>query len=192
MPQANSNHCVTIVTCLPPRTSTSNGTAARKNHMDNPTKQGIVAELISLLRDGNAHVTLEAACADLTPEIWNQRLPDAPYTIWQLVEHLRIAQHDILAFSLSAAHESPEWPAGYWPAPDAAADETRWQATLAHIHADRQHFIDLLHDAQTDLLALIPHGTGQTILREAMLIADHNAYHIGEIILLRRLLKEWE
>ena len=160
--------------------------------MDKATKQDIVDELISLLIDGNAHATFEDACADLTPEIWNRHVPEVPYTIWQLVEHLRIAQWDILEFSLGEAHESPEWPAGYWPARDVTADEKQWQATLENIHADRQRFIDLLHDEKTDLLATIPHGTGQTILREAMLIADHAAYHTGEIVLVRRLLHAWK
>ncbi|GAB3860998.1 DinB family protein [Hymenobacter terrigena] len=160
--------------------------------MEKQTHQGIVAELIGLLTKGNAHATFEEACAGLTPEIWNQHVPEVPYTIWQLAEHVRIAQHDILEFSLSEKYESPEWPAGYWPAKDATADEKQWQATLDHIHADRQRFIDLLHNASTDLLAPIPHGTGQTILREALLIADHNAYHTGEIILVRRLLKAWK
>ena len=160
--------------------------------MDKATKQHIVAELISLLTEANAHATLEEACAGLTPETWNRHVPEVPYTIWQLVEHIRIAQWDILEFSMGKAHESPEWPAGYWPARDATADKKRWQATLDHIHADRRRFIDLLNDDKTDLLAPIPHGTGQTILREAMLIADHNAYHAGEIILVRRLLKAWK
>ena len=160
--------------------------------MDKATKQDIVDELISLLIDGNAHATFEDACADLTPEIWNRHVPEVPYTIWQLVEHLRIAQWDILEFSLGEAHESPEWPAGYWPAQNVTADEKQWQATLENIHADRQRFIDLLHDEKTDLLATIPHGTGQTILREAMLIADHAAYHTGEIVLMRRLLHAWK
>lgn len=160
--------------------------------MDQATQQAIVAELISLLTEANAHVTFEDACADLTPAIWNRRVPEAPYTIWQLVEHLRIAQWDIVEFSIGEEHESPAWPAGYWPAADATANEPQWQATLDHIQADRQRFINLLHDEKTDLLAPIPHGAGQTILREAMLIADHNAYHTGQIIMLRRLLKEWE
>ena len=159
--------------------------------MDNPTKHGVVAELISLLTQGNAHVTFEAACADLTPAQWNQRLPDAPYTVWQLVEHVRIAQWDIVEFCLDPRHESPQWPAGYWPAQDATADEAEWRATLAQISADCQRFIDLLHADGTDLLAPLPHGTGQTLLREAMLIADHAAYHTGEIVLVRRLLHAW-
>ncbi|MGY3088555.1 hypothetical protein ACVWYF_001588 [Hymenobacter sp. UYAg731] len=160
--------------------------------MEKATQQGIVAELISLLTQGNAHATFEDACAGLTSDLWNRHVPEVPYTIWQLVEHIRIAQHDIVEFSFSEKHESPEWPAGYWPARDTTADKKQWQATLDHIHADRQRFIGLLHAPGTDLLALIPHGTGQTILREAMLIADHAAYHTGEIILVRRLLKAWK
>ncbi|WP_310391427.1 DinB family protein [Hymenobacter sp.] len=161
------------------------------SQMDNATNQGLVAELISLLEDGNAHVTFEDACADLTPAQWNQRLPDAPYTIWQLAEHVRIAQWDILEFCLDPKHESPAWPAGYWPAHDATADEEVWQATLAQIRTDRQRFIELLQADDTDLLAPLPHGTGQTILREALLIGDHASYHTGEIILVRRLLHAW-
>jgi len=160
--------------------------------MEKPVREGLVAELISLLTKGNAHATFEEATAGLTPEIWNQHVPDVPYTIWQLVEHVRIAQWDILEFSLGEEHESPEWPAGYWPAKDATADEQQWQATLDQIQADRQRFIELLRDDKTDLLAPIPHGDGQTILREAMLIGDHNAYHTGEIILVRRLLHAWK
>lgn len=160
--------------------------------MEKPVREGLVAELISLLTKGNAHATFEEATAGLTPEIWNQHVPDLPYTIWQLVEHVRIAQWDILEFSLGEEHESPEWPAGYWPAKDATADEQQWQATLDQIQADRQRFIELLRDDKTDLLAPIPHGDGQTILREAMLIGDHNAYHTGEIILVRRLLHAWK
>ena len=160
--------------------------------MEESTKQGLVAELTSLLLGANAHVTFDDACADLTPAQWNQRLPDAPYTIWQLVEHVRIAQWDILEFCLDPRHESPEWPTAYWPAQDATADISTWQATLAQISTDRQRFIALLHAADTDLLAPLPHGTGQTIFREALLIGDHAAYHTGEIVLVRRLLHAWE
>ncbi|SDY40290.1 DinB family protein [Hymenobacter psychrophilus] len=159
--------------------------------MDQTTKKGIVTELISLLTQGNAHVTFEDACADLTPAQWNQHAPEAPYTIWQLADHIRIAQWDIVEFSLGAEHTSPEWPAGYWPAQTATADEAQWYQTLAQIQADRQRFIDLLQHPTTDLLAPLPHGDGQTILREALLIGDHTAYHTGEIILIRRLLHAW-
>ncbi len=159
--------------------------------MDQATKQGIVAEITSLITQGNAHVTFEAACADLTPDSWNRHVPDAPYTIWQLAEHLRIAQWDILEFCRHARHKSPEWPAGYWPATDAVADEQQWQSMLDQVEQDQQRFLELLNAPDTDLLAPLPHGTGQTILREAFLIADHAAYHTGEIVLLRRLLHAW-
>ncbi len=160
--------------------------------MDRLNQKALLAELTSLLTKGNAHVTFEEATADLTPKTWNQRVPDAPYTIWQLVEHIRIAQWDIVEFCVEPEHQSPKWPDGYWPAPDATADEEQWQEALDHIRQSRQQFLHLLHAPGTDLLAPIPHGAGQTILREAMLIADHAAYHVGEIILLRRLLKDWE
>ncbi|MCA8832308.1 DinB family protein [Hymenobacter pini] len=160
--------------------------------MDASTKAGIVQELTSLLTQGNAHVTFAEACAGLTPAQWNQRVSSVPYTIWQIVEHVRIAQWDIVEFSLGATHTSPDWPTGYWPAPDSGADEATWQLTLDQITADHHRFIVLLQRPDTNLLARIPHGTGQTILREAMLIADHTAYHTGEIILLRRLLHAWK
>ncbi len=160
--------------------------------MDQATRTGLVAEVISLLTKGQAHATFEEATAGLTPELWNRHVPEVPYTIWQLAEHVRIAQEDILEFSLDARHESPAWPAGYWPAKTATADEAQWQATLHQIQQDRQRFIDLLQNPATDLLAPLPHGTGQTILREAFLIADHAAYHTGEILLVRRLLHAWK
>ena len=160
--------------------------------MEKQTRETLVAELTSLLTQGNAHVPFEEACADLTPALWNQYVPAAPHTIWQLVEHVRIAQLDIVEFCLDAGHESPEWPGGYWPAPAATADETAWQVTLAQIARDQERFIALLHHPATDLLTPLPHGSGQTILREALLIADHAAYHTGQIVLVRRLLGAWE
>ena len=160
--------------------------------MDRPNQKALLAELTSLLTKGNAHATFEEACADLTPKIWNRHVPDVPYTIWQLVEHIRIAQWDIVEFSIDAEHQSPEFPEGYLPAANATADEEQWQAALDQIRQTRQRFLHLLHAPGTDLLAPIPHGTGQTILREAFLIADHAAYHTGEIILLRRLLHAWQ
>jgi hypothetical protein len=160
--------------------------------METPARQALVAELIALLSKGNAHATFDEAVAGLTPAVWNQHVPEVPYTIWQVAEHMRIAQWDILEFSLDARHQSPEWPAGYWPARDAVADEQLWQRTLDQLAADRQRFIDLLQNPATDLLAPLPYGSGQNVLREALLIGDHNAYHAGEIILLRRLLKAWK
>lgn len=160
--------------------------------VEKTTKSGLITEITSLISQGNAHATFEEACAGLTPEIWNRHVPAVPYTIWQLVEHVRIAQWDILEFCLDANHKSPDWPADYWPAQHATADAQTWQAALSQIQQDRQRFLDLLNAPGTDLLAHLPHGTGQTILREAFLLADHAAYHTGEIILVRRLLHAWK
>jgi hypothetical protein len=160
--------------------------------MEKSAKDALLTELISLLTAGNAHATFEQACAGLTPPQWNERVPDVPYTIWHLVDHVRIAQWDIVEFCLDPSHESPEWPVGYWPEKTATADEKAWQHALTQIEHDRQRFLNLLHAPTTNLLAPLPHGTGQTLLREALLIADHAAYHTGEIILLRRLLHAWK
>lgn len=159
--------------------------------MDQSTRAALVAELTQLLAGGNAHVPFEQAVAGLPAPLRNQAVPAVPYTIWHLVEHIRIAQWDIVEFCLDPAHVSPEWPAGYWPNKALAVDEAGWLATLAQIEHDQARFIDLLENPATDLLAPLPHGDGQSILREALLIGDHAAYHTGEIILVRRLLGAW-
>ena len=159
--------------------------------MDQPTRAALVTELTKLLTGGNAHATFEQALADLSAPLRNQAVPEVPYTIWHLVEHVRIAQWDIVEFCLNPAHESPDWPAGYWPAKDSTVDEAGWQAALAQIQHDQQRFIALLENPATDLFTPLPHGDGQNIFREALLIGDHAAYHTGEIILVRRLLKAW-
>ena len=159
--------------------------------MDQPTRAALVAELTALLTAGNAHATFEQAVAELPPSVRNQAVPEVPYTIWHLVEHLRIAQADILEFCLNPGYVAPEWPAGYWPDKTKPVDEAGWQAALAAIHRDQQQFIALLENPATDLFTPLAHGDGQTIFREALLIGDHNAYHTGEIVLLRRLLGMW-
>ncbi|MGI4862869.1 MAG: DinB family protein [Janthinobacterium lividum] len=159
--------------------------------MDQQTRTSLLTELTKLLTAGNAHATFEQAIADLPPLLRNQAVPDVPYTIWHLVEHIRIAQWDIVEFCLDSSHQSPKWPDEYWPDKSLAVDEAGWQATLTQIKQDRQRFIALLEDKQTDLFTPLPHGDGQNIFREALLIGDHAAYHTGEIILIRRLLYAW-
>jgi len=159
--------------------------------MTQPTRAALIAELMALLAGGNAHATLAQALEDLPAPLRNQAVPEVPYTIWHVVEHLRIAQHDIVEFTLNPGHVSPAWPAGYWPARTAVADEAGWQATLRALAQDQQRFIDLLKDPATDFFAPLAHGDGQNVLREALLIGDHAAYHIGEIVLLRRVLGVW-
>ncbi|SDX34821.1 DinB family protein [Hymenobacter psychrophilus] len=158
--------------------------------MNATTYPRLLEELEFLLTTGNAHVSLEDACVGLTPALINAPAPGLPHTIWQLAEHLRLAQWDIVEFCLNPAHVSPEFPAGYWPAPTPPADVARWQTCLAQLEADRTRFLAHLRRAP-DLLAPLPHGTGQSLLREALLIADHNAYHVGQIVLVRQLLGAW-
>jgi len=159
--------------------------------MDPQTRAALVTELIQLLTAGNAHATFEQAIAELPPSVRNQAVPEVPYTIWHLVEHLRIAQADILEFCVNPDYVAPEWPASYWPNKTVPVDEAGWQAALKAIRQDQQQFIDLLEDPTTDLFTPLPHGDGQNLFREALLIGDHAAYHVGEIILLRRMLGVW-
>ncbi|UOG73222.1 DinB family protein [Hymenobacter tibetensis] len=160
--------------------------------MDSTTRENIVAELRLLLVKGNAHISFEEACADIPLPLLTKTVPNLPYSIWQLVEHIRIDQRDVLEFCRNPAYVSPKWPDAYWPAPVAAVDAARWEATLKQIRNDRDQFIALLEDSAQDLFALFPHGTGQTLFREALLIADHNSYHTGQILLVRRLLQDWK
>ncbi|OUJ75145.1 DinB family protein [Hymenobacter crusticola] len=159
--------------------------------MEKQTRESLVKELIQLLEGGNAHVSFEEACADIPLELLNKPADGLPYTIWQLAEHVRIAQWDILEFCNNPVHESPKWPDEYWPSAEDLADQQKWETTLAHIKQDKNQFVELLHDSNRDLFKPFEHGTGQNLFREALLIADHTAYHTGQIILLRRLLHNW-
>ena len=119
-------------------------------------------------------------------------MPNLPFTAWRLLEHMRIAQWDILEFSRNPKHVSPKWPQGYWPSTDVPANDAEWDASVAAFRHDLADMEALVADPGTNLFAKIPHGDGQTVLREAMLVADHNAYHIGELVVLRRLLGAWK
>ena len=147
--------------------------------------------LAELLDGGHAHLTFEAAIADLRAELRGARPPGLPHTPWRLLEHLRIAQWDIVRFSVDPDHVSPDFPAGYWPEGDAPPEPGAWDRSVAAFRADLQTLKDLVADPKTDLFARIAHGQGQTILREALLVADHNAYHLGQLVTVRRLLGAW-
>jgi uncharacterized damage-inducible protein DinB len=151
----------------------------------------LVKTLEQLLTGGHAHATFDDAVEGLPAELRGKIPEGLPYSIWQLVEHIRITQWDILEFSRNPKHESPSWPEGYWPEETAPASDAVWKKCLTQIKSDLQEFIDLLKDPNVDLYAPFPHGDGQHLLREAMLIADHTSYHTGEIIVLRRLLGAW-
>jgi uncharacterized damage-inducible protein DinB len=161
--------------------------------METAQRKTIVTELIQCIQKGNAHVSFEESVARLSKELRTRTPPSLPYSIWQLVEHIRITQWDIVEFCSSATHESPPWPKGYWPeeVPDEVSDHA-WKKSLAQIEEDRTRFFNLLKNPKRDLLEPFEHGDGQTLLREALLIADHNAYHTGEIIVVRRLLGDWD
>ena len=148
-------------------------------------------QLAELLQGRGAHADFDEAVGDLPAALRGARAQDLPFTPWRLLEHMRIAQWDILEFSRDAKHVSPQWPEGYWPEGDGPGDAAAWEKSIASFHRDLKAMEDLVRNPATDLFARIPHGTGQTILREAMLVADHNAYHLGQFILLRRLLGAW-
>ncbi|MFL6207342.1 MAG: DinB family protein [Pyrinomonadaceae bacterium] len=150
--------------------------------------QALRDHLLYLLRRGDAHIDFETLMADFPAHAINRKVAGVPYTPWQVLEHMRIAQWDILEFSYNAAHVSPKWPEGYWPAPDAEADEAAWQQSIAAFRADLGSMAQRVADPANDLFARIPHGDGQTLLRQALLIADHNAYHLGVLTVLKRLL----
>jgi hypothetical protein len=148
--------------------------------------------LLELLTGGHAHLDFEKAIAGLPVELRGARPPGLPHTPWRLLEHMRIAQWDILRFSVDPEHISPEFPDGYWPAGDAPPDPDAWERSVAGFRADLQAMKDLVSNPATDLFKPIPHGQGQTVLREALLVADHNAYHLGQLVTVRRLLGAWK
>ncbi len=151
----------------------------------------LISELLKLLKGGSAHVGLDDALNDLHPELRGVKVDKLPYSIWQLVEQatVRIAQWDMIKFSLDEKHQSPKWPEGYWVKETAPKDAAAWNKSLQQINDNRDEFIRLLEEG--DIYKTFAHGQGQTILREAMQIADHNAYHIAEIVVIRRLLGAW-
>ena len=152
--------------------------------------QILITEIVQLLNGGTAHAKLDDALKDLPANLRGERPHGLPYSIWQLVEHIRIAQWDMLEFSKDGNHESPKWPDEYWPKETEPANEEAWEASIAQNKKDLNELIELVRTG--DLYAPIPHGTGQTLLREALQAADHTAYHVAEIIVLRRLLGAWK
>jgi hypothetical protein len=149
-------------------------------------------QLLFLLRSGNAHMNFDQAVADFPIQNINTKPPNVSYTPWYLLEHLRIAQWDILEFIRDPKHVSPTWPEGYWPPENEEADQAKWEKTICDFQADMETLQDMVVDQQVDLYALIPHAPDYTILREILLVADHNAYHIGEFAILRQVMDNWQ
>jgi hypothetical protein len=148
--------------------------------------------LLYLLKEGGAHAGFDAAVKDLPVALRGKTPKGAEHSPWEILEHLRLAQSDILEFSRDPKHVSPSWPAGYWPKTPAPPNSTAWSKSVKAFQADLKAMCDLIENPATKLYARIPHGDGQTILREALLIADHNAYHLGQLVLVRRLLGAWK
>jgi len=148
--------------------------------------------LENLLTGGGAHVDWKATFSGVPPKMRGVRPSGVPYSLWELLEHLRIAQWDILEFSRDAKHVSPEWPKGYWPDSQAPPNAKAWDKSLKLFARDLATMKKIVASPKTDLFAKIPHGTGQTILRETLLVADHNAYHLGQALTVRRLLGIWK
>jgi hypothetical protein len=148
--------------------------------------------VLDLLRGRNAHADFETVMTDFPSRLRGVKPVGVAHSGWQLLEHMRTAQWDILEFSRDAKHKSPAWPEGYWPKTEGPPTAASWNNSLRSFRADLKAMAKLVGDKKTDLFAKIPHGTGQTILREALLAADHNAYHLGQMVALRRLLGAWK
>jgi hypothetical protein len=150
----------------------------------------LVDELVKLLRGRGAHIGLKDALDGLPADARGIKPDKLPYSIWQLVEHIRIAQWDMLQFSKNAKHKSPKWPDDYWVKETAPSNEVAWKVSLKQIDDDLEEFIGLVK--KDDLYTKLPHGSGQNLLREALQVADHTAYHISEIVIIRRLLGNYK
>jgi len=172
------------------KTKSNKKTAARSNKkaaarpalLDQPLRD----HLLYLLKGGGAHANIDDAMGDWPVQLAGVKVANFPHTAWMLLEHMRIGQWDIVEFSRNSKHVSPKWPEGYWPASEAPADEKAWIASMAAFKKDLRTMERLVSDRKVDLYARIPWGDGQTILREALLGADHNAYHLGQLAMLRK------
>jgi DinB superfamily len=145
--------------------------------------------LVDVLTKAEAHLDSGSELKDFPKKLRGRKPEGAPHTPWQLLEHMRLAQWDILRFSVDANHVSPKFPEGYWPKADAPPDDKAWDKSVKEFLHDLDEMCKLVRDPEHDLFVPISHGTGQTLLREALLVADHNAYHLGQIVLVRRTLE---
>jgi len=155
-------------------------------------EQSLRKHLVELLAGGSAHAKFDDVIKGLPPELRGTKPPKFPHTAWMLLEHLRLAQWDILEFSRNPKHVSPPWPSGYWPKTEAPPNAAAWNKSVQQFRRDLKAMQTLVANRKTDLFAQIPWGDGQTILREALLVADHNSHHLGQLLDVRRLLGAWK
>jgi hypothetical protein len=154
--------------------------------------QSLRKEVDRLLSGKGAHADFDAAVADFPAKLRGVKPQGSPHSAWELVEHIRIAQWDMLEFSRDSKHVSPDWPGGYWPDQSEPESEAAWDESVKAVHRDLAAMRKLVADSESDLFMPIAHGDGQTLLREAIQMADHNAYHVGELVFLRRLMGIWK
>jgi DinB family protein len=157
-----------------------------------PYSKQLREHIVYLLNGGGAHARFDDAVKDIPENLRGVRPNGLPHTAWMLLEHLRLAQLDILEFSRNSKHSSPQWPEGYWPEAEAPPSAAAWNKSIQQFRKDLKAMQNLVANPKTDLYARIPWGDGQTILREALLLADHNAYHLGQLVDVRRLLGAWK
>jgi uncharacterized damage-inducible protein DinB len=158
---------------------------------DGANDKALREQLSKVLSWREAHADWKQALAGLDPTHRGVRPAGSPHSVWDLLEHVRLAQRDILDFTLEPKHVSPDWPAGYWPKSLAPADDAEWEKSVREFFHDLQEMERLVSNPRTDLFARIKHGTGQTFLRQVLLLIDHNSYHLGQLVLVRRLLGAW-
>lgn len=149
------------------------------------------SQVVALLRGGNAHMPFDEAVADFPMDSINTVIPNGSYTPWHILEHLRFTQWDILEFMVNPRYHEPKWPVEYWPSPEATATPEQWRQTIDAFRADLARLVHMAEDPSIDLHAPIPWGDGQTPLREYLVVADHNAYHVGEFAILRQVMGTW-
>ena|SRR5947209_9344378 len=149
-------------------------------------------QLVQFIRGGNAHVKADEVLEGIPVEVRGRRAAGSPHSPWELLEHMRIAQWDILEFSRDARHKSPKWPDGYWPHGPEPPNSIAWDHAVMRFKDEMEEMCALVRAPQSDLYAPIPHGQGQTLLREAMLVADHNAYHLGQLVMVVKMLGAWK
>lgn len=160
--------------------------------MSNAEDRALRDQLIEFLRGGSAHADLKAVLDDFPARLRGAKPKGSPHTPWQLLEHIRIALHDLLDFSTNSNYIQPEWPKDYWPREEAPADAAAWDASVKAVKSDIAEFVRLVGDAESNLYATIPWGEGQTLLREVLLAGQHTSYHLGQLVLLRRELGAWK
>jgi len=154
--------------------------------------RAIRKQLLEFLKGGNAHASIEDAVKDFPAALYAEKPKGAPHNAWQLLEHIRIALHDLLEFCTNPKYQAPKWPDGYWPKKNAPASDEAWNASVKALTNDIKEFEKLVESPDVDLYAKIPWGENQTILREILLAGDHTSYHVGQLVMLRKQLDAWK